>query len=227
MSITITPKKKPWEVPLDRESAAKVRPDPKKVLAENDPIEYIQRGLSERGFENLWTTYPTRTKPLTGFSDRVKLAFLRQYSVTGRMAYSAAACGISAFTVNVYARGDPVFREAVEEARAYFRDLLSGELYRRGVEGFYEGVVGGRNRDEVIMVKKYSDKSLELLARIHMPELQKQAKEEKQVALQPTVVNNQFNFSNLNPEDLSMAKKLLENQSKIIEGEIVDESNGE
>jgi hypothetical protein len=142
------------------------------------------------------------------------------------MAYSAAASGISRFTVNAYCRGDPVFNEAVEEARAYFRDLLAGELYRRGVEGFEEEVLGGKNRDKIIKIRKYSDRCLEMISKVHMKELQKHDKGEMKTPEQPaTVVNNQFNFNQLNPEDLAMAKKLLENQTKTVEGEVVDEAN--
>lgn len=203
-------------------SVNNIKIDPAESEATKDPLDIIRQGMADRGFETLWTSFngPNRVD----FDDNAKLAFLKSYAVTGRMAYSAAASGFSSVTINAHKRMDSVFAAAIEEAKAFFRDSITAELFRRGVEGFEEGVVGGRNKDQVIMVPKYSDKALELLARIHMPELQKESKGEEVKEVKPTVVN-QFNFDKLSPENLELAKKLLENQAQAIEGEVIDGSD--
>ena len=226
MAVNLKPKQKPWEKPIGNIELNTLKPDPQQALKEEDPAEVMLANMRERGFDSLWSGGGSKDGRhlSTGFTDKVKLIFLRHYAVNGRLAYSAALAGVSRYTVNTHKRKDPIFAEALEEARAYFRDLLAEEMFRRGVSGYEEGVVGGKNRDEVIMVPKYSDRMLELLARVHLPALKKEPEQKTADQVNPTVVN-QFNFSNLNAEDLAMAKKLLENQTKVVEGEVVDESD--
>ena len=123
-------KKKPWELPIGKIELNTLRPEPKEALAKEDPTDVILAGMQERGFASLWTAQNNNHK-LNVFSDKLKLLFLRHYAVTGRLAYSAALAGVSRYTVNTYKRKDPIFAEALHEAKAYFRDLLSGEMYRR------------------------------------------------------------------------------------------------
>jgi hypothetical protein len=210
-----------------------IKPDPEKALEENDPMEYICQGMAERGYDSLWTARPpSGSAHQTALGEEEKIEYLRQLAVSGRHSYAAAVTGVSRSLINMNQRGDPIFAEAIKEAKCYFRDLLKQEMYRRGVEGFHEEVLGGKNRNQIFKVKKYSDKMLELLAKIHMPEMQKAA------AVQVNVENNTtnvteatFNFKNLDADSLAMARKLLESQipkdddsPKVIEGEVVPDA---
>ena len=156
--------------------ADKFVPEEGTALAETDPIDAIEEQMTARGFASLWT--PSDRLGIA-FDDGAKKAYLRKLAVTGRHAYAAAACGVARCTVYSARSKDPIFAAAIEEAKEYFRDLLVGEMHRRGVAGFKQGVVGGKNRNEIIMVPTYSDRMMELLARIHIKELRPVAKTEK------------------------------------------------
>lgn len=203
--------------------ADKFAPDENDALAEADPIDAITEAMAERGFSNLWA--PT-TDISVRFDDGAKRAYLRKLAVTGRHAYSAAASGVGRCTVNAHQRKDPIFAAAIEEAKEYFRDLLTAEMYRRGVKGFKQGVVGGKNRNEIIMVPTYSDRMMELLARIHMKELRPVSKTEKiDNSVQNTLVNPTFNIEEMEPEELAIFKQLIQMQQARLNA--ADESEGE
>ncbi len=211
-------------------------PDAKQIAKLDDPIIDIAKGMAERGFNSLWTEVTDTTSKLKPFNDEVKLLFIRHYATSGRLNFSATACGVSLYAVNYARKTDPIFKEAVAEAAGYFRDLLIGEMFRRGVTGYDEDVVCGKDRDQTIKVKKYSDKMLEMLAKVHMPELQRKQGEVRDKLDAPQTVNNvinNFDFTKLPPEDLKTMKALLENQAKrnadrgqTIEGEVVDGKSG-
>ena len=208
---------------MDIHDYPSIKPDAGVARAVRDPIEGIAEAMQERGFGTLFTTCPNATK----FTDRVKKEFLRVYATTGRMAYSAACVGLSRCLINKTQRNDPVFKAACEEAQAYFCDLLQGEMYRRGVQGYKKQVVGGKDRDQVIELTEYSDRNMELLAKIHMPVLQK-----KQVEIKGTVDNSQtlnitntaFDLSSMPPADLAMFKQLLQNQATRAADEAADQA---
>lgn len=213
-------------------SVQELAPTDSQIIALDDPILEIAESMAERGFDSLWTeAAPTGTVQIRVFNDEVKLRFLRHYATSGRLKFSAVACNVSIATVNLARKCDPVFAEAVTECAAYFRDLLVGEMYRRGVTGYDEEVICGPDRDQIIKVKKYSDRMLETLAKIHMPELQKKtAAEIKIVTDEPkqihqTIINN-FDFTALPAEELEMYKALILKQAErdegAIDGEIID-----
>lgn len=206
-----------------RITAKDFTPNAETTIAKQDPLEIISLRMSERGFDSLWTAQPLNTRTTVRFTDEVKRNFLRMYAVTGRIAYSAVSVGVSTNSIDHQRDSDPVFTQAMKEAALYFSDILHAEMYRRGVEGYDQEVLGGRNRDEIIKIKTYSDRMLELLARKHMPALGK-GDGENEVPEQTTIINNQFNFNNLSADDLATAKKLLENQEVPVDGKVVDDS---
>lgn len=215
--------------PDDHARPNRDRPSEEQAIATaGDPIAIIMAEMNERGFECLWTeTKLTASgEARNKFDDEAKLDFLRKYALTGRKAYSAAYAGVCTTTIDKYKIGDPTFRMAVEESKRYFRDLLKAEMYRRGVEGFEEGVVGGKDRNQIIMIPKYSDRMLELLAKVHLTELQKESATTIIDNSQTNVVANQFDISTMPPEDLAMFKKLVKNQARRIEEAGEKEVNG-
>lgn len=185
-----------------------------KELDDRNPIDVIAQSMLERGFSGLWST----PKHVSQFGDFEKRTFLIKLATTGRMCQSAAAAGFSYRTIAHRIQHDEVFAASCEEAKRFFRDLLEGEMYRRGVEGFEEEVLGGKNRDQIFKVKKYSDKMMDSLIRIHMPEMRRENAGSTTVIDNSTkVINNQFDLESMPVEDLAMFKQLLINQQARIE----------
>lgn len=213
------------------------RPDEDKALAEADPLIRIAEEMQVRGFDSLWTAKKiapqAANRVAISFDDRGKTLYLRKLATTGRHAYSAACAGVCRSTVNKHKRDDPVFAAAIEEALEYFRDLLGGELVRRGVEGFEEEVLGGKNRDQIFKLKKYSDRCLELLGRIHIPAMNTQrlpstATQNVVDNSSNTVVNNTFDIEKMSEKELLLFKQLIELQTaRLEEEEKLLENNGE
>ena len=184
-------------------------------LKKLDVIDTIAENMAARGFTSLWSQ---PKKAGSHFDDGAKKAYLIKLATCGRKATSAAYAGVCERAVQRAAKRDPAFGASVEEALAYFRDLIQGEMYRRGVEGFTEEVLGGKNRDQIFKVKKYSDKLLTDLARIHIPEMRKDiAGTVINNNTETKVISNQFDMDNMPAEDMAMLKQLLQNQAKRVE----------
>jgi hypothetical protein len=92
--------------------------------------------------------------------------FLKHYRKTGLLWVSADAAGVSGFTVKLHMKEDEDFRERVEEALSHYRDTIEQEIHRRGIEGVDEPVFHQGIR--VALVRKYSDRMLELHAKRHI-----------------------------------------------------------
>lgn len=174
----------------------------------------LAQAMLDRGFSSLWSR-PANPK-LANFGDKEKRVYLIKLATTGRKALSAAHAGTTNCTALVHRKRDPVFDAACDEALDYFRDILLGEMYRRGVQGFEQEVLGGRNKDQIFKIKTYSDKAMDMLGRIHIKEMQKT--NDNTVTVAPTtIINNQFDMENMPAEDLAMMKTLLQNQQKRVE----------
>lgn len=178
----------------------------------------LAQGMLDRGFSSLWSR-PADHRNVT-FGDKEKRAYLLKLATTGRKSLSAASAGTTTHTVWLNRKSDKVFDAACEEAQLYFRDILVGEMYRRGVEGFEQEVLGGRNKDQIFKIKTYSDKMLETLGKIHIKEMQKETALEVTVA--PVAVASQFDMANMPSEDMAMFKQLLINQQQRIEDAEMD-----
>lgn len=208
------------------------------ALLREDPLVRIEEEMHARGFTSLWAekpkTWQQRGSMHISFNDKGKKAYLRQLAVSGQHAFSAACAGVCRSTVNKHQRNDPIFAAAIEEALEYFRDLLQGELVRRGVHGYKKQVLGGKNRDKIFELTEFSDRCLELLGRIHIPamntnRLPSTANLTNINNSHNTVVNNTFDLDLFSPEELIMFKKLVQSQAdrekevkKITEERIID-----
>ncbi len=182
-------------------------------------MNHLAQGMLDRGFNSLWSR-PANER-IVRFGDREKRLYLLKLATTGRTALAAAHAGTTRMTVNRHRKEDPVFEAACKEADEYFRDILVGEMYRRGVEGFEQETLGGRNKDQIIKIKTYSDKLLNTLGQIHIKEMQK-PKDNAVIAPVTQIINNQFDMQNMPVEDLAMVKQLLLNQQKRIEDATAD-----
>ena len=183
------------------------------------PMETIAANMHERGFTTLWAT-------ATGsqlFDDYAKKTFLTQLAFSGRIAYSAAMAGFTRSTIQAHKAKDEAFEAACEEAMHYFRDLIQGEMYRRGVLGYDEEVLGGKGKDQIFKLKRYSEKQLENLGKIHIKEMQKEASTTINNNINETkVLSSQFDMAEMPAEDMAVMKQLLLNQQKRREAAIED-----
>lgn len=94
--------------------------------------------------------------------------FLENFKEMCNITQAAKSVGITPRSVYNKKKADPEFTEALAAAELEVKDKIEGEIWRRGVEGtdkaiMFQGKVVG-------VVKEYSDRMLELLAKGHMPE---------------------------------------------------------
>lgn len=135
---------------------------------------------------------PGFRKPRTEFTDERKAVFLEEFAATGRVIVSALHAGVTDYAVRNALKSDERFAEAYNTARQFFCDLLEQEAQRRGREGWDEPVyqkgqrvmepvfdpeTGEPKRDadnNVVLrpavVRRFSDRMLELLLKRHIEE---------------------------------------------------------
>lgn len=205
------------QIPKMPEKLMRLEEQPKELVEKDDPWLVIAESMHTRGFGNLFCRYETGVV----FSDKKKIKFLRALATSGRKGYSAQAIGLSAAVINYTIKGDPVFAAAVEEAKLYFQDLLIGEMFRRGVTGFKKEVLGGKGKDTVYEITDYSDKALDMIARVHIPAMQRkqiEVKTEAKTESNVSVVNAaQLDISNMHPDDLALFEQIMNNQARRLE----------
>jgi hypothetical protein len=219
---------------MDKKLIQKSKLDIDTALAESDPLDTILSNMRERGLDSFFTHSPTKgnngvNHRYTALTDDRKKEFLRKFAVSGRLAFSAACVGVSAANIQRERRLDPGFDIAMEEAKLYFRDLLEGEMYRRGVEGYQEEVLGGKERDTIYTVKRYSDKMMKMLANIHIPETTPTSSFRSVSVDNSSTVNVTseqpatlpFDLEHMPADELSQLKSLLEKQKDRMDG-VVD-----
>jgi len=187
--------------------------EPKDLVKQEDPWLVIVESMHTRGFGNLFCKHQTGVV----FNDKKKIQYLRAYATSGRKGFSAQAIGLSNAVVSKHAKEDPVFAAAMAEAEMYFQDLLLGEMYRRGVTGFKKQVLGGRGKDQIFEIVEYSDKALDMIARVHIPAMQRKQveikSETKSESTVTVVAQQQMDVANMHPDDLTLFKQLMVNQS--------------
>lgn len=98
----------------------------------------------------------------TRFTDAKKQMFIDALATHGRNHAAAEAAGVTYETVRSHMKADTEFKNAVEEARAKFGEILEAEVHRRGVDGVNEPVYNYKDGSVLGTVKKFSDKMLEL-----------------------------------------------------------------
>ncbi len=128
--------------------------------------EVVDRGLCPTAVTSEWG----KNGPWK-FDDIRKAKFLEHYALSGQLTNSAAKVGVSRYWIYCCRKKDKAFALAVEEAKLIYCDILEEEIHRRAVKGVKTPIIGGRNRDEVVVwVQKYSDSLLALKAKRHIPE---------------------------------------------------------
>lgn len=100
--------------------------------------------------------------------------FLETYASCGVISTACAAAGINRRRHWEWSKKDPAYKERFDDAHARACDTIRQEIFRRGVEGWDEPVFGklpGKDTGsgQVGVVRKYSDRLLEILAKAKMP----------------------------------------------------------
>lgn len=85
---------------------------------------------------------------------------IREFQKTGRIDLATTAAGVDRSCHYRWLRTDKAYAQAFETARKPVGDMLEDEAIRRAVEGVDEPRLIGK---EVVMVRTYSDRLLELL----------------------------------------------------------------
>ena len=110
---------------------------------------------------------------------------------------------------------DPVFAAAWEQALSDADDLILKEMKRRGIDGYEEDVYGslGNNEGTGKVGKKrvYSDRMLELYARVQVQKVQ-QALSQRKVEVSGSIAttNLDLGISDLNPKQQALLQQLLD-----------------
>lgn len=125
---------------------------------------------------------PRKKQPLTAlvrveFTPERKREFLKNLRKLGQFALAAESVGVSTMTVLDHRKKDKAFADQVEEARQHWiEETLVQTAVSRAVKGVKRAVIGGKDRDRVIMFEQeYSDGLLSQLLRAHKPEFNKGA----------------------------------------------------
>lgn len=99
--------------------------------------------------------------------------FLETYASCGVISTACAAAGINRRRHWEWSK-DPAYKERFDDAHARACDTIRQEIFRRGVEGWDEPVFGklpGKDTGsgQVGVIRKFSDRMLEILAKAKMP----------------------------------------------------------
>jgi hypothetical protein len=97
-------------------------------------------------------------------------AFLEALATHGTITKAAAVASIHRSTHYAWL-DDPEYAKAFEDAQQTFADAIRDEVRRRAIDGWDEPVFHARNpAGEVPVVRRHSDRLLELLAKAMCPE---------------------------------------------------------
>lgn len=107
------------------------------------------------------------------FDEDARQRFLDHLSKTGRVYDSAKVAGVNPATVYIYCDANPEYAEAIEQAKHAFRDLVTAEVFRRGVSGVTEPVY--QQGEKVGSKQVYSDAMLTMLAKRYEPEFRERS----------------------------------------------------
>ncbi len=139
--------------------------------------------------------------------------FLEQLGTNGNISLSAKMVGMSRRAIYAFAKRDPSFREAMDNARAEAQDMLYYETWRRAVQGveetlYYRGKPCGT-------VTRYSDKLLALLLRrqFGMPfskDDDYQFTNNEDESHSATIVDDNLDLSKLTDEELNTFAHLID-----------------
>lgn len=159
-------------------------------------------------------TAPDSAATPQSFTNEQRRQFLTLYAYTKQPARSAATCGVMYNTMMRYKRENELFAIAMQEAEAYYKDLISSAWHKRAVEGVEVPIIGGKGRDQIVGYKReYSDRLLELKIKREFPELAIMRSERvthATVDQNVTEKTTQIDLTKCSPEQIAVLKQILE-----------------
>lgn len=94
--------------------------------------------------------------------------FLQDYAELGNLTAAASKNGTSKQAIHAHVKANPEKAQELDVARGEAQQAIEAEIRRRAIEGWDEPVFF--QGEEVGVVRRYSDKMLEILAKANMPE---------------------------------------------------------
>lgn len=109
-------------------------------------------------------------KSYVPFDEDRQNAFLKAFAETGRYKHACELSNVSYQAVRSMMNESKEFKELVEEAHMFYADNLEQEALRRAVDGYLEPVFSQKTGTQIGVVRKFSDRLLEILLKAHRPE---------------------------------------------------------
>lgn len=198
-------------------------PRKKTPLTDAQKAANVAKGLTPSGRipstkKDAMATYPINDYRSTGnqFTASRKNAYLDIIRETGDPSLASKVVGVRPGTVSTHRTKDPMFREAMDEARRQHGTIYLNEMRRRGVEGYDKPVFGsqgpGAGTGQVGVVREYSDQLLLQLARKFDPELRPTMKTEANVKVAQVEGVAALGLEDLSPESQEDLQRILERE---------------
>jgi hypothetical protein len=127
---------------------------------------YVSSEEVEKSVEPHTSAHSTRAK---------QIAFLEAFSQFGTIAGVSRLANVGRRTHYDWIQQDAAYNEAFSEATEQYADAVRDEVRRRAIEGYlepviYQGAIAKDERGRPLMLRKFSDRLLELLAKAKCPE---------------------------------------------------------
>lgn len=117
-------------------------------------------------------------KPDVQFTPERKATYLQYVEEHGTLYAAARAAGVSVQTVCNHRDSDPEFKNLETAAKEEHTDMLIREATRRAVHGTKRAVIGGKDKDQIILYEQeYSDGLMQTLLRSKRGEFGNQGSE--------------------------------------------------
>lgn len=165
-------------------------------------------------------TKPGREEGDIKFDRKRRDLFLDHFAKTNLFNRSAEVAGVHPTTVARYLKPDSKFYDeefAAEKEKAEndYLEVLKEEAHRRAVEGVEKPVVGGKDKDEVIIfVREYDTRLLEMLMKRADPGFKDRVQVDQNTHHSGHVSHShQFDFSKLSKEGREKLRSVLEEAS--------------
>ena len=102
--------------------------------------------------------------------------FLRALALSGNVTRAAREAGVKRGAMLALEAADPAFAARMREACDEAIDLLEAEARRRALDGVEEPIIRGgeflrQDDGSIAVIRRYSDRLLELLLKAHRPEI--------------------------------------------------------
>lgn len=138
----------------------------------------------ERGSDDFLIRQQPRRMRMTGMEltpERL-VKYLEALEEFGLQQEACRKSGIAIQAIRDFRKESSEFQSLVDDAMDRFREKIEAEAYRRGVIGWDEPIIGGRNKDRVVATKRMFDsRLLEIMLKRHRPEFRERVEADVKV----------------------------------------------